>query len=306
MPAQRWAGFRSVLCPVDFSEQARLALRCAEAIARRGKGTLTVAYANDPLLVTAAAVALHDRNIAKRSAGELRHFVDATLTADATKDRMAKLVVSVGSAATEIMKAAVRNHCDLIVMGTQGLTGSKRLLMGSTTLSILQRTAIPVLAVPPRIISDDPVPLTWPRRRIMAAIELDRAAHRDVDVAVELASWWGASLLLVHAVSTIDAPDWVSGNLQAHERRAVSRAQRQLNSLATAVRRRVRTDARVVCGRPGDEIAALAASEGIDLVITALRDRRGWFGSRRGAVSYHVLSHAVTPVLAHPQQWRPR
>jgi hypothetical protein len=40
--------------------------------------------------------------------------------------------------------------------------------------------------------------------------------------------------------------------------------------------------------------------------MTALRDRRGWFGARRGAVSNHVLSHAVTPVLAIPQKWRLR
>jgi hypothetical protein len=41
-------------------------------------------------------------------------------------------------------------------------------------------------------------------------------------------------------------------------------------------------------------------------VITALRDRRGWFGARRGSISYHVLVHAITPVLALPPNWRCR
>jgi nucleotide-binding universal stress UspA family protein len=137
-----------VLCPVDFSEHSRLALRYAEAVARRGKGTLTVTYANDPLLVTAAAVALHDRNIAKRSADELRAFINETLPADAVKALRVKSLVSVGSLADEIMKAAARHRSDVIVMGTHGLTGADRVLMGSTTLSILQRTIVPVLAVP--------------------------------------------------------------------------------------------------------------------------------------------------------------
>jgi hypothetical protein len=34
---------------------------------------------NDPLLIAAAAAALHDRQLAKRSADELRKFVDETI-----------------------------------------------------------------------------------------------------------------------------------------------------------------------------------------------------------------------------------
>src|SRR5262249_39205378 len=109
-----------------------------------------------------------------------------------------------------------------------------------------------------------------------------------------------------HVITDIDAPAWVKVDLSAHDRIRVSQAQRRINELALNARRRVPTEARVICGRPADEIAALAAGEGTDLVIIAVGDRRGWFGSKRGAVSYHVLSHAVTPVLAHPPRWRLR
>jgi len=54
-----WTGFRAVLCPIDFSDHARLALRYAEVVALRAKASLTVTYANDPLLIAAAAAALH-------------------------------------------------------------------------------------------------------------------------------------------------------------------------------------------------------------------------------------------------------
>jgi len=80
MSHQAWRGFRSVLCPIDFSPPSRLALQYAEAIALRGRGTLTVIYANDPLLIAAAAAALHDRHIAKRSGKELQAFINTTLT----------------------------------------------------------------------------------------------------------------------------------------------------------------------------------------------------------------------------------
>src|SRR6476660_1697426 len=42
------AAFRSILCPVDFSDHSRVALHYAETIAKRSHGHLTVVYVNDP------------------------------------------------------------------------------------------------------------------------------------------------------------------------------------------------------------------------------------------------------------------
>jgi hypothetical protein len=47
------AGFRSVLCPVDFSEHSRRALEYGAAIALDAKAALHVVYVTDPLLVAA-------------------------------------------------------------------------------------------------------------------------------------------------------------------------------------------------------------------------------------------------------------
>jgi universal stress protein A len=280
-----WAGFRSVLCPVDFSEHSRQALRYAEAMAlRSAAASLTVTYTNDPLLVAAAAAALHDHHVAKRSLKELETFVNETLAASRKRLRVT-CRVAIGTPADQILKAAARQRSDLIVMGTHGLTGADRLLLGSTTMSVLQRTGVPVLAVPRRS-EQGPAP-SWPGSRILAPVELDDAAPREV-------------------VPGITAPHWLRGDLSAHDRIRIAEAQRRIDALAAVAGRHVRTDARVLCGAIADEIAAVAAGEGIDLLVTALRDRRGWFGAKRGSVSYHVLSYAVAPVLAYPQQWRPR
>ena len=303
--SRQWTGFRSVLCPIDFSEQSRLALRYAEAVAFRAGATLTVLYANDPLLITAAGIVLRDRQLAKRSANELQGFIAATTE---SKGRLrVKLRVSIGSPTEEILKAASSDRADLIVLGTHGLTGAGRLVMGSTTLGILQRTAVPVLAVPRADTGAAVAPSpSWPGERVIAALELNAAAETEVDIAARVAQWFGSSLLLLHVVSDITAPAWFTGDLGAHDRIRVARAQQQMDALAANVRSRVKTECRVIGGRVADEIAALAATERAGLLISALRDRRGWFGARRGSVSYHVLSHAVTPVLAYPSQWRPR
>lgn len=52
------------------------------------------------------------------------------------------------SLADEIDSIAQKENVDFIVMGTQGATGAKEILFGSNTVHVIQKTGIPVLAVP--------------------------------------------------------------------------------------------------------------------------------------------------------------
>jgi nucleotide-binding universal stress UspA family protein len=305
--AKPGTGFQSILCPIDFSKPSRLALRYAAAVAARNRAVLTVAYANDPLLVAAAASALHDRQLARRSVRELQQFIEATLPHAARRCCRLKPYVSIGQPADEITNAQVKTGADLIVMGTHGATGAERLFMGSTTLRVLQRTTVPVLAVPrasAHLVAEPSA--SWPRERIVVALGLDSRAGREVDIAARIAGWFDSSLLLVHVVTQPAAPARLSADLSADDRIRVAKAQQQLEVLAARGRKRVKTDTRVVCGDVADEIAAIVACEHTGLVIAGLQDRRGWFGASRGSIAYHVLTHAVSPVLAWPPQWRPR
>lgn len=71
--------FRAILCPVDFSEPARTALRYAATIARRSAGHVTVLYVNDPLLIGAAAAVYHRTGLAQRTRAELLRFVRTSI-----------------------------------------------------------------------------------------------------------------------------------------------------------------------------------------------------------------------------------
>jgi len=304
---KRWGGFRSVLCPIDFSEDSQRALQYAVAIAMRAKAVLRVLYVNDPLLIAAAATALHDRQLARRSARELQQFVNETVAATSRNQLRLTSRVSIGQPSDQILKAADGYETDLIVVGTRGLTGAGRLFMGSTTLSVLQRATVPVLAIPRGGQSPAaPVSRAWPGERVMAAVELDDGSASEIGSVARIAQWFGSSLVLAHVVSAIAAPAWLSADMSAHERIRLAQAQRQMAALAAVAQRHVKTEVQVVCGSIADEISALAAAERTELLITALHDRRAWFGAKRGSISYHVLSHAVTPVLACPPQWRPR
>jgi nucleotide-binding universal stress UspA family protein len=292
-----------MLCPVDFSEQSALALRYAAALGARSGAALRVMYSNDPFLVAAAAAALHDTRGAVCSQRELRSFVHEALGNSHKSNGRLDYQISTGDPAAEILTTARRCRSDLIVMGTHGLTGADRLLIGSTSLAVLRRTRIPILAVPRR---SDP-PASWPGQRIAVAVDVTSpSASADVNAAADLAAWFDASLLIIHVVGGIRPPAWLEAALTAHERIRLAEATRQLEGLAERVRARVQVDTRIASGHVADEVAAVVAGEGAGLLVTSIRDRKGWFGPAKGAISYHVLTHGVAPVLAHPPGWRPK
>lgn len=139
--------FRSILCPVDFSEHSRAALRHAAALASRSRGRVTVLFVNDPLLIAAAAAAYDARVLAASTDADLRRFVTTSLPAAAV--RRVRYAAAIGKPGREIVRLAAKQGADLIVMGTHGLGAAGRLFFGSATDYVLRHTPVPLLAVPP-------------------------------------------------------------------------------------------------------------------------------------------------------------
>jgi nucleotide-binding universal stress UspA family protein len=296
--------FRSILCPIDFSEHSARALRYAAAIAKRSDARLHAIYVNDPMLVAAAAVALNDRELVSFALAELRTFV-ASAVPTSRAGAAISCSVETGDPARLIALAAQRLKCDLVVMGTHGLSGVDKLLIGSTTERMLRRTSVPVLAVPPSASGagrKSAPPRSWPGPAILVPVDLRDESERDVRDAEKIARAFGAKLVLVHVVSQFQAPPWYRADASAGSRIRVTKAQRELESLAEVVGRGVATESRVLTGNTPDEIAALAAEKRIGLIVMHLRKGPGFFGSRAGSIAVHVLRHAVTPVLALPDR----
>ena len=187
------AMFGTVLCAVDFSKHSRAALGYAAAIAERAGGRLVVLFVNDPLLVAAAAAAYDKRGLMSTATAELRHFVERSI-GTAGVSRTACLVTA-GDPAREIAAAARRLGCDLLVMGTRGLSATSRLFFGSTTASVLRHADLPVLAVP-RSGRDQIELASWPRR-VLAGIEPGGSAGADARRAAAVARWFARPLMLV-------------------------------------------------------------------------------------------------------------
>ena len=136
--------YRSILCPVDLSATSRGALRAARELADSFDAKLSVLFVDDPLL-SRAALRFDEDEIARKTRAELTRFVQRVI---GERSKCSYEIVT-GKPAEEILKAARRLDADLIVMGTQGNRGPRRLFFGSTADAVLRRSTLPVLVVPP-------------------------------------------------------------------------------------------------------------------------------------------------------------
>jgi len=140
-----------MLVPVDGSETARLGLNEAIKLAKHLGADIRLIHVVNKLLWVSPEVSpemvrtLMDQ---QRSNGEsiLHDAVSAAREAGIAVD--SRLIDALGTEAGEaIIKEAVSWPADLIVCGTHGRRGVRRLVMGSDAEYVLRQSPVPVLMI---------------------------------------------------------------------------------------------------------------------------------------------------------------
>ena len=289
----------SVLCPIDFSNPSRAALRYAVAIAERFRTSVTLLTVNDPLLAEAAELRAGPDWLPEDSERELRRFFQKTVEHRRLFPIDVDVLATTGQPAQEILRVARERRCNLIVMSTHGLTGVRKLFFGATTERVLRETDIPVLVTP----AVEPGPLFLDVRqlvgRILAPVDLTAASENQVQIAGALASAVDVPLLLAHVVEPVRfaGPPTLRRPTVAAERR--ERSERALQELTAAVPPGVRSEALTAFGDPAEEVAKIAKERRVGLIVIGLH-ASPLAGPRMGSVTYRVLCLSQTPVLALP------
>ena len=132
---------RAVLHPTDFSEPTEYAFKLACSLARDHQARLLLLHVIAPPLTHGEALA---RAAPDSYRDQLRRELERVKPLDAVK---VERLLADGHPATEIVRTATENDCDLVVMGTHGRTGLRRLLMGSVAEEVLRKATCPVLIV---------------------------------------------------------------------------------------------------------------------------------------------------------------
>jgi nucleotide-binding universal stress UspA family protein len=288
---------RRILCAVDFSIHSRRALQYAVALAKRFRGRVTVLFVNDPLLLAAARQAYgRDTQLVEESRAELSGFVRQVIRG--AKEPIT--VVAVGSPASEILAAAKQRRADLVVIGTEGLSGIRRLFFGSTTEQVLQRATIPVLAIPARKTGRNATHGRVAVDEVIVPIDLAGEWQSDAVRGAAIGRMFGVRARLVHVLRPVQTPGWIRHVGALTERQRVEKATCALQRVTRKLGTGVRVSCSVLLGEPAHEIARLT-QRGSPLLVMSLRGTGGVWG-RRGAIAYHVLTHSSTPVLGLPRR----
>lgn len=142
--------FGHVLCPIDFSETSRGAVEFAAELAAPGGAGITllhvvelpVSYAGEPPLAGFVGdLDKHAAQLLEQWAAELRAKVTVPV---ATRSR-------IGSPGGQTLAVLDDDPTfDLVVMGSHGRTGLRRVLLGSVAEKVVRHAGCPVLVARPR------------------------------------------------------------------------------------------------------------------------------------------------------------
>lgn len=132
-----------LLVAADFSASSKAALRAAAALAKRLIGRVVLVHAAETSGSLQSGPLRVDEPSQKRYAQQFQKMISASRADEAVTDK----VVSTGNPVEFILNQAKRRKADLIVVGTHGRRGMRRLMLGSVAEAVVRRASCPVFVV---------------------------------------------------------------------------------------------------------------------------------------------------------------
>ena len=136
-----------VVHPTDFSPGAQAAFRLALEVARREQARLLVVHVLEPLTLGDADYMVRELELRDTAALAAPKRFERLREVARRAGVEASGVLLDGAAAKAIGALARKRRAHLIVMGTHGRTGLRRLFLGSVAAGVLAVSPCPVLTV---------------------------------------------------------------------------------------------------------------------------------------------------------------
>jgi nucleotide-binding universal stress UspA family protein len=294
---------RRILCPTDFSEFSDRALEHAAVHARWAGAELALLHVN-PLFVPAGGGAPYIPPFLPLDAGsraQRQAELDATARVARAVGLEPEMVLLEGDPAEMILQQAHTTATDLIVMGTHGLRGFDRWMLGSVANRVVHRARCAVLTVPRPPDGSRPAAGRL-YERILCAVDLAES-EPIIGSAVDIGRAAGCPVTLLHvlddlagqeATALLARLDWpaLRAGLEEEARR------RLVEAAARSAMNGTRVEPVVATGRPYREILNLAGSAaGATLVVMGMHGRNPLERLFLGSSALQVLRRAPCPVL---------
>jgi len=187
--------FDRIAFATDFSESSMRALPVAIALARKFGSTLFVCHVvtPTPLAVGAPEAAPYLYQAEKESAGRA---LDEILKDDNLCGLTVRPLMPAGPLSDELRAMIQQNKIDLVIAGTHGRTGMRRLLLGSSAEVICRIRRCPVITVGPDVEATPDMQI----KRILAPTDLSEESELDIPYIALLAKAYGAHVTVLHVM----------------------------------------------------------------------------------------------------------
>ncbi len=284
-----------ILVPRDFSPCSETALRTAVRLAERTGATLHLLFAHvlhDEAGGPPISSAAHDQNIRT----QLHRFASGE-PLGIEEERVVVHVVRDLAAPPAILHYAEANEIDLIVLGTHGRRGVRRLLLGSVAEEVVQLAQCPVLTThaqeAPALGDED--------TSILVPVDFSVHAQEALQQAKAMAALYDARLDLLHVIEERMQPAFYNAGAVSVYDLVPNLDEEVLDQLKRFYEESGATGApvrfRVVPGRAANEIARYAEEAGSALIVLSTHGLTGIEHLLIGSISEKVVRLAPCPVL---------
>lgn len=188
-----------ILVPTDFSDNSRKSLSYALAMAKKCNASVALLHINHVAMIDASisqvsymAFLEEEQKIAQESFEKLENEV-------LINSRVAYSYDSItGFVGDEVTSYAESHEVDLIVLSTRSTSAIDELLIGSNSASIVSKTNVPVIVIPPDYTGEGNI------RNIVYASDYSEPEFPQVSKLLYLADLYEANLQVVHVTHDND------------------------------------------------------------------------------------------------------
>lgn len=288
----------TILAATDFSKNAGVAIDWACEIAKAHDARLVLFHAlMPPVLPTAAPEFVPlPPDVYEAQQEHVKTLIEEQASSLRAAGVKVEPRVQMGHAAPTIVAGAQEEEADLVVLGTRGLTGIKRLILGSVAAKVIRDAPCPVLAVPM-----EEVEAHRPVRSLLIPTDFSDDAQLAIQAALRMVGpvAAGVKLTLLHVwrIPPITGP-WPAHTLELLTKETEANVRRRLDEVAAPLRNAgLEVEITEREGAPADVIDSEAARVNADVIAMGSHGRSGLSRLFLGSVSERTLVAAPCPIL---------
>lgn len=278
-----------LLVPLEGNEFAESVLPVVRRLDALGVGEITLLRTEMPVAIDQYAVV---SDAALVQAG--KYLLDVRRKLSGVKAPI-RTLTEIGPAASTILEVAREQKASLIVAAVAHRSRLVRFLFGNVTERLVQRSPIPVLAVPPawaRELDADPAPGERLARSILVPLDGGRASLSILPHAIAVSAATGARILLLSVLSPR------GGNTADSDREEFECAEEQLYAAgADCAAAGVDFSVLVDHGDPAERIVEICRDRRVDWIAMATRGRSSLSRWLTPSATLRVLRQTGQPLL---------